>query len=176
MFERNKIDNVPEPSAVPVEITLTDGAQVKGKLMVAAGKTLGDVLNGPGAFIEFEPYGGDKRYMAKSQIDQLRPVGVPRGQSLNHRSRTDEFDPHQILGIAPGADWEAVRQAYLQLSKTYHPDRYAAAVLPEEVTEYLSVMVRRINAAYAALEVPRQVVKQAAVRASTPIYTSQPRA
>jgi hypothetical protein len=175
MFERNKIDNVPEPSAVPVEITLTDGTQVKGKLMVAAGKTLGDVLNGTGAFIEFEPYGGDKRYMAKAQIDQLRPVGVPRGQNINHRSR-DEFDPHQILGLAPDSDWEAVRQAYLQLSKTYHPDRYASAMLPAEVTEYLSVMARRINAAYAALEVPHQVVKQAAVRASTPIYTSQPRA
>jgi hypothetical protein len=37
-------------------------------------------------------------------------------------------------------------------------------------------MVRRINAAYAALEVPRQIVKVAAGRASTPIYTSQPRA
>jgi hypothetical protein len=51
MFERNKIDNVPEPSAVPVEITLTDGMLAKGKLFVAAGKTMGDVLNGSGAFI-----------------------------------------------------------------------------------------------------------------------------
>jgi hypothetical protein len=177
MFERNKIDNVPEPSAVPVEITLTDGMLAKGKLFVAAGKTMGDVLNGSGAFIEFEPYGGEKRFLAKAQIDSLKPVGVPRAQCLRQRSRgQDEFDPHQILGIAPGAAWEEVRQAYYRLSKTYHPDRYASALLPEEVAEYLSAMVRRVNAAYAALEPPRAVSKPTGGKRSTPVYTSQPRA
>jgi len=79
MFERNKIDNAPEQSTVPVEIALSDGAMVKGKLLVAAGKTLIDVLNGSGAFIEFEPYGGERQYLAKSRIDSLKPVGVPSG-------------------------------------------------------------------------------------------------
>jgi hypothetical protein len=176
MFERNKIDNAPEQSALPVEVTLRDGMVIKGKLLIAAGRTLSDVLNGSGTFIEFEPYGSEKRYLAKAQIDSLKPIGVPRGQCLRQRSRLDDFDPHQILGVPPGSDWEAVRLAYHYLSKTYHPDRYATAALPEEVKEYLSVMARRINAAYAALEVPRQIVKEAAGRASTPIYTSQPRA
>ncbi|HXF53379.1 MAG TPA: J domain-containing protein [Hyphomicrobiaceae bacterium] len=176
MFECNKIDNAPEQSTVPVEIALTDGAVVKGRLSVAAGKTLIDILNGSGAFVEFEPYGGERQYLAKSRIDSVKPVGVPRGQCLRQRSRLDDFDPYQILGIAPGADWEAIRQAYLQLSKVYHPDRYANAVLPEEVRDYLSVMVRRINAAYAALEAPRPAAKQAGRWVSTPIYTSQPRA
>ena len=177
MFERNKIDNVPEPSAVPVEITLTYGMLTKGKLYVPAGRTMGDVLNGSGAFIEFEPYGGEKRFLAKAQIDSLKPVGVPRGQCLRQRTRgLDEFDPHQILKVPPGASWEEVRQAYYQLSKTYHPDRYASALLPEEVAEYLSVMVRRVNAAYAALEPAEPVARPGRNRGSTPVYTSQPRA
>jgi len=176
MFERNKIDNAPEQSTVPVEIALSDGAMVKGKLLVAAGKTLIDVLNGSGAFIEFEPYGGERQYLAKSRIDSLKPVGVPSGGCLRQRARLDDFDPYQILGVGPGTDWETIRQAYLQLSKVYHPDRYANAPLPEEVRDYLAVMARRINAAYAALEAPRPVAKQAASRVSTPIYTSQPRA
>ena len=61
-------------------------------------------------------------------------------------------DPHHILGVAPGAAWHTVREAYLQLAKAYHPDRFAGLTLPSEVTEYLGVKVRRINAAYALLE------------------------
>ena len=46
MFERTKVDNAPEPSAVPVEVVLADGTLTKGKLLVSAGKTLSDALNG----------------------------------------------------------------------------------------------------------------------------------
>jgi DnaJ-domain-containing protein 1 len=45
-----------------------------------------------------------------------------------------------------------VREAYLQLAKAYHPDRFAAAGLPSEVSDYLALRTRRINAAYALLE------------------------
>jgi hypothetical protein len=177
MFERNRIDNVPEPSAVPVEIAFTDGALVKGKLLLPPGKLIGDAINGSGTFIEFEPYGGERGFVAKAQIASLRPVGVPKAANLKQRLRTlDDFDPHQILGVAVDAVWEDVRQAYHRLSKIYHPDRYATAELPQEVQEYLSAMVRRVNAAYAALEAPRQVVKQAKGMQSTPVYSSQPRA
>ena len=61
-------------------------------------------------------------------------------------------DPHHILGVASGAAWQIVREAYLQLAKAYQPDRFAGLTLPSEVTEYLGVKVRRINAAYALLE------------------------
>jgi len=177
MFERNRIDNAPEPSAVPVEITFTDDTLAKGKLLMPQGKSVADALNGSGGFIEFEPYGGERRFLAKAEIASLRPVGVPKGGNLKQRLRAlDDFDPHQILGVDPVADWEAVRQAYYQLSKVYHPDRYATAELPEEVLEYLSAMVRRVNAAYAALEMPRQALKQADEKRSTPVYSSQPRA
>lgn len=39
--------------------------------------------------------------------------------------------PHELLGLAPNADGEQVRQAYLTLSKRYHPHVYAHLDSPE---------------------------------------------
>jgi hypothetical protein len=167
MFERNRVDNIGE--AVPVEIALADGATAKGKLLVPMGKTVADALNGPGALIEFEPYGGDRMFLAKPQLASVRPVGVPRGVNLQARlADADVFDPHRILGIAVGAGREELRAAYFTLAKAYHPDRYATVELPQEVRDYLAAMARRINAAHAALEVPE---KKRAARAEA-VFTS----
>ena len=132
MFERSKIDNVPEPSAVPVEVTLLDGSVLKGKVLVPMGKVLSDALNSSGPFLEFEPYGGDRRFVAKAQIAALKLVGIPKAGTLNVRG-ADAFDPHAILGIPATASWDEVRQSYHKLAKLYHPDRYASASLPDEV-------------------------------------------
>jgi DnaJ domain len=173
MFERTKVDNVPEPSAVPVEVVLADGRLIKGKLLVSAGKTLSDALNGAAAFIEFEPYGGERAFLSKAQLASVQLVGVPKAANLSARTREgDSFNPHAILGVAANAGWEEVRQAYHKLAKSYHPDRYASAELPVEVQDYLAAMARRVNAAYAALEAPRQAAKvpTAAARAAA-VYT-----
>jgi hypothetical protein len=156
MFERNRSDYIPEPNAVPVEAALTDGTTARGRVVAAAGKSLADVLNSTAGFIEFEPYGGERSFLAKTQLASVKPVNVPRAPSLGVRlDDRGGFDPCAILGIAAGAGREEVRQAYLRLAKTYHPDRYASAELPEEVRDYLAAMARRINAAHAALEKPR---------------------
>ena len=176
MFERNRVDNVPEPSAVPVELTLVDGEGEKGKLLVPAGKLAAEVLNGAAMFVEFEPYGGERRFIAKAQLASVRLVGVPRTQTLGRRSAQDGFDPYDILGVSPGTSWDEVRQAYVRLSKAYHPDRYSTAVLPDDVKDYLETMARRINAAYTALEAPQKVIRRAAAARSEPIFTSGPRA
>jgi hypothetical protein len=173
MFERNKIDNAPETTAVPVEITYTDGAVAKGKLLIPTGRMVVDALNGVGGFIEFEPYGGERTYLAKAQLGAVKLVGVPRLPNLQARARDlDGFDPYVVLGIGAGASGEEIHAAYVRLAKTYHPDRYSTAELPEEVREYLSTMARRINAANQALETPRHVK---AAR-QEPIFTSKPRA
>jgi DnaJ domain len=169
MFERNRIDNVPEPSAVPVEVTLADGTVARGKLLVPAGKTVADTLNGAGGFVEFEPYGGERSFLAKAQLASVTPVRVPKAPSLGARlGDPGWFDPYAILGLIPGASRDAARQAYFRLAKAYHPDRYAAAELPEEVRDYLAAMARRVNAAHAALEAPQ---KRQAAR-EEPVFTS----
>jgi DnaJ domain len=168
MFDRNKINHVSDTNAVPVEIALADGTTAKGKLHVATSKTVADTLNNGGAFIEFEPYGGERGFLAKSQLVSVKPVGVPKASGLNARPRdADNFDPFVVLGIAPGADKEEIRRAYVGLAKNYHPDRYTTVELPDEVRSYLADMARRINAAYAALDIPE---RKQATRAA-PVFT-----
>ena len=169
MFDRNRTDNAPEPASTPVEAAFADGTTAKGKLLVPMGKSLADVLNGAGSFIEFEPYGGERSFLAKAQLASVKPVASPEGTNLGARlADPGGFDPYAVLGLTAGASREEVRQAYFRLAKAYHPDRYATAELPEEVRDYLAAMARRINAAHAALEAP---LKRQAVR-EEPIFTS----
>lgn len=178
MFERNRIDTAAHQQqvCVPVEVTLEDGDLVRGKFIVPASRTLFDVLNNPGSFIEFEPYGGERSILAKTAVKAVRLVNVPPAQNLGARLRDiDHFDPHTVLGLERGAPFEEVRQAYLKLAKLYHPDRYAGVELPPEVRDYLSAMARRVNTAYAALEAPVQT-RKAAQQRTQPVYTSPARA
>lgn len=169
MFDRSKTDNAPGLTAMPVEAAFVDGTVVRGKLLVPATKTMSDVLNGPGTFLEFEPYGGERTYIAKAQVASIKLLGVPKVPNLTSRLRDlDGFDPFAVLGVAAGATKDEIRQAYFALAKSYHPDRYATAELPTEVIEYLFAMARRINAAHAALNVEQ---KQRAARAE-PVFTS----
>jgi hypothetical protein len=151
---RSGNDYVPDKKALPVEISLVNGTLLKGKVWAPAVKSVADILNGPQSFLEFTPYTDERaHYLAKAHIATLVVVEIPKAVPLyERRGVLDADDPHHILGLAPGAAWHEVREAYLQLAKAYHPDRFAAASLPGEVTEYLGIKARRINAAYAALE------------------------
>ena len=126
-------------------------------------------------FIDFEPWRGERTFLAKASIRNVCMVNVPRAQNLNQRLHDlDGFDPHAILGLVSTASFDDVKAAWHRLAKVYHPDRYSAAELPPEVRDYLANMARRVNAAYAALEAPMQATRRASHRAQ-PVYTSQSR-
>lgn len=153
MFERNRIDNVQEVAGVSAEITLDDGRTLTGRFAVPMSRTVFDILNGPGSFIEFEPFDGPRQMLAKSILRSVRLTSPPKLPDLARRLRDiDGFDPFVVLGVKSGASRDDIRAAYHSQAKCYHPDRYANAELPEEVRDYLSGMARRINAAYAALD------------------------
>ncbi|MEQ1616058.1 MAG: DnaJ domain-containing protein [Hyphomicrobiaceae bacterium] len=173
MFERNKVDSSPEQTAVAIEAGLEDGRILKGKVAIPLHKSVYDVLNGAGAYLDFEPFDGERQFIAKVSLRTVKLISVGRAANLNLRLRDmDGFDPHTILGVTRAATWEEIKGAYHRLAKVYHPDRYSSAELPPEVRDYLASMARRINAAYAALEAPQQVRKQATINTSTPIYSS----
>lgn len=172
MFERTKVDT-PETSGTSVALTLTDGAELKGRLAVGQGRTIADALNGNTLFVEFEEYAGARTYLAKHAIASIRLISPSRGQSLPRMRDSDAFDPYAILGLPLGASFEDVRTAYLAKAKTYHPDRYANTELPEEVRRYIEDMSRRINAAFSALEVPHQQNRQ--VQRLAPVYSTPAR-
>jgi hypothetical protein len=162
-----------QEAAIAVEVTFDDARTVKGKCIVPVQKQLADVLNNANPFIEFEPFGGERQYVAKSSLKAVRPVAVARGPNLAARLRDlDTFDPHAVLGVTGAATWDEIKAAYHRLAKTYHPDRYSTAELPPEVRDYLGSMARRINAAFSALEDPHIEKKQAVAARARPIYTS----
>ncbi len=177
MFERGRIDNRPtEPTSVPVELELLDGSIAKGKLMVASGLAPLDAINNAGGFVEFVPYAGESRLIAKSTIASIKLVGVPRAPNLRPRAGgSDDFDPHAVLGISSQSTWDEIRAAYVQLSKAYHPDRYSSASLPAEVGDYLEAMARRVNAAYAALEATERNTRRFRADLSPAVFTSRAR-
>lgn len=169
MFERSAVGGGQDITAMPVEVVFADGTIARGKLLLPATRSMGDVLNGPGAFLEFEPYGSERSYISKAQVSTIKLMGVPKVPNLAGRVRDlDGFDPYAVLGVSPGATREEIRQAYFAQAKAYHPDRYATAELPTEVIEYLFAMARRINAAHAALNVEQK--KQAAK--AEPVFVS----
>lgn len=147
-------DHTPERKPVPVEVGLVNGTTLRGKVWVTAGKSMADMLNAAQAFFEFTPFGETRTcHLAKAHILTLSPIELPTQVLLyERRGAGDANDPHEILGVAPGTAWHTVREAYLQLAKAYHPDRFAGVTLPDEVREYMGARARRINAAYALLE------------------------
>jgi hypothetical protein len=171
MFERNKVDT-PESGGLAVEITTDDGEMQAGRLSIPLGRSLADALNSPGTFIEFEPWGTERIFLAKAALRRVRVIQAPRPESLKGRiAAADSFDPHTILGIPVAATYEDAKAAWHRLSKAYHPDRYANAELPPEVVDYLGAMARRVNAAWAALETQLQAQRRAAAYRAPPVYT-----
>jgi hypothetical protein len=176
MFERNRIDTV-DQGTTSVELTLTDGRQMSGKLTMPSGRGVLDFLNGAGAYVEFEPYDGDRAFIAKTSIRSVRVLQVPRPVNITQRLRDlDGFDPHSILGVERGAPWDVTRTAFHKLAKAYHPDRYATAELPDEVLSYLAGMARRVNAAYAVLEAAHADRRRYESLRQAPVYQTPSRA
>lgn len=175
MFERNRVDNMTQgqQAALPVEITLDDGSLLRGRFLVSANRPVHEILNGPTLFLEFQPYGGESSLIAKSTIRAIKLVNAPNAHQLKSGARPGEaFDPHQILGVTPDATADEIRRAYHELAKIYHPDRYATAMLPDEVREYLAATVRRINLAFQALDRSRIEASHRATARSEAVYTS----
>lgn len=176
MFERNRVDNSLQQMTVPAEITLQDGSVHKGKFIIAAARSIFEVLNGDVKFLEFETYDGARTLIAKATLASINILTLPSTGGLKARlADGDQFDPHSVLGVPREAAFDDVRAAYLKHSKLYHPDLYANVLLPPEVKDYLAAMARRINAAYRALEIPQQATKRAVIEKAKPVFTSPQR-
>ena len=61
-------------------------------------------------------------------------------------------DPYKILGVNPSDDDETIKQAYRDLVRKYHPDKYADTDLAEMATEKM----KEVNAAYEQIQEQRK--------------------
>lgn len=172
MFERNRVDTASTAQnqvMVPAEITLADGESFKGKIAVPQNKGVSEHINAAAPFLEFEPYGGERMWVSKGALRQMKLIGVPAAPSLP--AAQESFDPYSVLKIGRNASFEEMRAAYLRLAKTYHPDRYAGTELPQEVKDYLDAHARRINLAFQTLEQSHQAQHRVEAR-PRPVYSS----
>jgi DnaJ-domain-containing protein 1 len=58
---------------------------------------------------------------------------------------------YELLGVDENCDFDTARDAYHRLVKMYHPDMYANAGMPPEITRYATEMFSQISAAYAEI-------------------------
>ena len=70
MFDRSNRTEGP----LNVEITLASGRQLSGKFVVPPGSSVSEALNNPSAFIEFEPVGEARTFIAKSALESVKPL------------------------------------------------------------------------------------------------------
>ena len=61
-------------------------------------------------------------------------------------ARVNDAQYYAVLGLEPGADMEAIKKSYRQLSMKYHPDKVSH--LGEEFQEVAEEKMKEINAAY----------------------------
>jgi DnaJ domain len=151
MFERNPVDNKAE-TMVAVEVSLADGSKIAGRAVLAPGKGVHKLLEGADAFIYVDGFDGEGAFVPKSDIRGLKVMqpGKPSALLLGVPDAR-AFDPYRVLGLSKGASFDDIRAAYHNLTKIYHPDRFASVELPREVTAYIEAMAKNVNAAFRAL-------------------------
>ncbi len=78
-----------------------------------------------------------------------RRAGESFQENAQARSEDESQDPFQILGLAPGASEDEIRQAYRRLANMYHPDKVLH--LGDEFQRLAEHKFKRIQHAYQVL-------------------------
>ena len=128
-----------------VEIVLTDGNSLLGKIHVPAQGRISDTLNDERAFIPVEMADGSHVAIAKQAI---KKVTLPAAAAQKSHRGTE---PHRVLGVRQDASPEEVKRAYHKLCNKNHPDRIRALELGSDYEDLATQNMMRINAAYAQL-------------------------
>jgi len=128
-----------------VEIVLTDGNSLLGKIHVPVQGRISDTLNDERAFIPVEMADGSHVAIAKQSI---KKVTLPAAAVQKSYQGTD---PRRVLGVRDGASAEEVKRAYHKLCNKNHPDRIRALDLGTDFEDLATQNMMRINAAYAQL-------------------------
>lgn len=131
-----------------VELLMSDGRRIYGKVTVPYGSQLIKQLNGSNRFIEFEDVDGTPKFVAKDAVVELTEAKAKKPVKLEASKTMDSDNPYVVLGIPVDASHETIRSTYARLAKQYHPDQFNSVRLPPEVSSYMTRMFERISFAY----------------------------
>jgi DnaJ-domain-containing protein 1 len=90
---------------------------------------------------EYERLENKKKYSYKKKEKREQPKEEPKTYS-----RWDSSNPYEVLGISENSSKQAIKKAYRNLAKIYHPD-----LTFTKVEEY-TVILQKINWAYGVLK------------------------
>jgi DnaJ-domain-containing protein 1 len=136
------------------KLTLMDGKSLIASVKLPMSGKLTDALNSAEVFLDIITGDGTQQVINKAVIARAEAADPPLAR-LNQQRRssdTSNFNPYAVLGVEKSTTQDDLRAAYLQLVKTYHPDRFASLELPQEMKDYAAAMQARINMAYQQLE------------------------
>jgi hypothetical protein len=131
-----------------VSVTLSDGITVSGYVFVGASERLLDVLNDARHFLPVQGLDGRLVMVAKRAIVRAEPLTESPVEIASHY---EGDDPYLVLGLEPGADGAAIKAAYHELMRAFHPDQVIAAGLSQAFVRLAEQRVQRINEAYRQL-------------------------
>ena len=149
MFESN--ESKAKSNRALVSVTLTGGEVMTVSVRLPLTSKLNDAVNGAEPFLDVLEGDGRQSFIAKHSIRRIELIDVPKINQMNQLRRNSDrtvFDPYTVLGVERSAGQPDIRQAYLQMVRKYHPDRFATFELPKEMTEYAAAMLVRVNLAH----------------------------
>lgn len=133
----------------PVEIELSNGKMLLGVIEKPRSKSVLDFLNDGQSFMELHLFEGAVVQVAKRAVLTIEARVQSKTDHLSAAARAADIEnPLMILGLEAASSKEQVRQAYLSRIRLYHSDRYGGIELPREVLEHITIMTKRLNAAY----------------------------
>lgn len=154
MFERQRTSATPRTNRQQVKLTMTDGEVIHAGVALPLSGRLLDAMNNADGFLDIETAEGQSYLIAKHTVRKVEPVEIPRVDHLAKRTAdVSVFDPYAVLGVSRTTEPEALKHAYHAMARKYHPDRFATFDLPQEMRDYASAMLVRINLAYEQLSV-----------------------
>ncbi|MGI9356282.1 MAG: J domain-containing protein [Rhizobiaceae bacterium] len=136
---------------LPISLSLNDGREFLGDLIVSVGGTVERTLNSEAKFILFGDLDGTERMIAKSVIVEVSARKTAKIVKLPTEAKVDDSDPYELLGIEKTATDSEIKEAWHARARAYHADKFANVEMPPEVAAYTNAMSRRINEAYAVL-------------------------
>jgi DnaJ domain len=160
-----KSDGLSQQKRYKAVLTALDGVEKRVILLISAHKSVRDGLADASPFLEMETAGGHRGFIAKTALAKIVFEGEAdasvdkyekSGATGSSAGRFDSPDPYIVLGVGEGASEEAVKSAYHDLVRTYHPDRIAGLGIPREFASFASYLLAQINSAFDTIEQKRK--------------------